>query len=139
MEGTTSSPAQIPAHVQPYHPNGHLKPLAHYQAHRGDEGAQSEHRTCNPCCGWCDDWEGCRFSPEGPGPKAFRSNIHDARFPKCFRALNNIVKYDGKTNPNVWLEDYHLACRVGTVDDNLFIIQFLPIYLADTVRAWLNQ
>jgi hypothetical protein len=60
-------------------------------------------------------------------------------FPKCFRAPNNVVKYDGKTNPSVWLEDYHLACRVGESDDDLFIIEFLPNYLADTARAWLDH
>jgi hypothetical protein len=58
----------------------------------------------------------------GAGPKAFGSNVHDTCFPKLFRALNNVVKYDGKTNPSVWLEDYHLTCRVGGVDDDLFII-----------------
>jgi hypothetical protein len=56
--------------------------------------------------------------------------MHDACFMKCFRAPNNIVKYDDKTNPNVWLEDYCIACRVGGADDDLFIIQFFPIYLA---------
>jgi hypothetical protein len=28
---------------------------------------------------------------------------------------------------------------VGRVDDDLFIIQFLPIYLADSTRAWLEH
>jgi hypothetical protein len=28
---------------------------------------------------------------------------------------------------------------VGGANDNLFIIQFLPIYLADMDRAWLNH
>jgi hypothetical protein len=37
----------------------------------------------------------------------------------------------------MWLEDYRLACRVDRVDDDLFIIQLLPIYLADSARAWL--
>jgi hypothetical protein len=27
----------------------------------------------------------------------------------------------------------------GWADDKLFIIQFLPIYLADTARAWLEH
>jgi hypothetical protein len=51
---------------------------------------------------------------------------------------NNIIKYDGKTNPSVWLGDYRLTCKAGGVDDDLFIIQFLPIYLANMARAWLN-
>jgi hypothetical protein len=61
-------------------------------------------------------------------------------FLKCFGALNNIVKYDNKINPNIWLDDYHLACRArGGVDDGLFVIQFLPIYLANTARARLDH
>jgi hypothetical protein len=59
--------------------------------------------------------------------------------PKCFRVLNNVIKYNGKTNPSVWLEDYRLACRAGGVDDDLFIIQFLPIYLADSTRVGLEH
>jgi hypothetical protein len=69
----------------------------------------------------------------------FGSNVLDACFPKYFWVPNNIVKYDGKTNPSVWLKDYCLACRAGRVDNDLFIIQFLPIYFADTSRAWLDH
>jgi hypothetical protein len=47
----------------------------------------------------------------------------------------NIVKYESKTNPSIWLEDYLLTCRAGGVNGDLFIIKFLPIYLADSVRA----
>jgi hypothetical protein len=56
-----------------------------------------------------------------------------------FWAPNNVIKYDGKTNPSVWLEDYCLACRASGTDDDLFIIKLLPIYLADTVRTWLDH
>jgi hypothetical protein len=86
-----------------------------------------------------NDRERCSLSPEGLGPKVFWSNVRDTCFPKCFRASNNAVKYDGKTNPCVWLEDYRLACRAGRADADLFIIQFLPIYLADTTSALLNH
>jgi hypothetical protein len=65
--------------------------------------------------------------------------VCDVCFPKHFQATNNVIKYDCKTNHNVWLEDYHLACRAGGTDDSLFIIQFLPIYLADMARAWLDH
>jgi hypothetical protein len=57
------------------------------------------------------------------------------RFLRCFHAPNNIVKYDGKTNPSVWLEDYRLVCRAGRMEDDLFIIEFLPIDLSDSARA----
>jgi hypothetical protein len=50
--------------------------------------------------------------------------MRDAHFPKHFQAPSNVIKYNGKTNPNVWLVDHHLMCRVSRVDDDLFIIQF---------------
>jgi hypothetical protein len=75
------------------------------------------------------------LSPEGSGPKAFGSAVRDARFPSRFCVPGNIVKYDVKTNPSIWLEDYRLACRVGGVNDDLFIIKFLPLYLVDSSRA----
>jgi hypothetical protein len=60
-------------------------------------------------------------------------------FPKPFRAPNNVIKCNGKTNPSVWLENYRLAYRTGRADDDLFIIQFLLIYLANMARAWLDH
>jgi hypothetical protein len=48
--------------------------------------------------------------------------MHDMRFPKHFRALNNVIKYNTKMNLSVCLEDYRLTCRVGGVDNDLFII-----------------
>jgi hypothetical protein len=56
---------------------------------------------------------------------------------KHFQAPSNVIKYDEKTNSSVWLEDYRLACRAGGADNDLFIIQLLPTYLADSARAWL--
>jgi hypothetical protein len=61
--------------------------------------------------------------------------VRDVCFPKSFRASNNVVKYDDKTNPSIRLEDYRFTCRAGRVDDNLIIIQFLPIYQVDTARS----
>jgi hypothetical protein len=69
----------------------------------------------------------------------FGSNGRDTCFPKCFWVPNNVIKYDGKTNPNVWLEDYRPACRMGGADNDLFIIQFLPVYLANTTRVRLDH
>jgi hypothetical protein len=39
----------------------------------------------------------------------------------------------------VWLEDFCLACQAGGADDDLFIIQYLPLYLAESARAWLEH
>jgi hypothetical protein len=44
-----------------------------------------------------------QLCPEWPGPKAFGGAVRNAYFLRCFRAPGNIVKYDGKTNPSVWL------------------------------------
>jgi hypothetical protein len=52
---------------------------------------------------------------------------------------NNIIKYNDKTIPTVLIGDYHITCWVGGADSDLFIIQFLPIYLVDTSRAWLDH
>jgi hypothetical protein len=131
--GTASSPTQVSTRLPQGNPSRRLEPLTHHQAHQGgDDGTRSEHRERNPRHGGCND-------QEGSGPKAFGSNMHDACFLKRFRVSNNIVKYDGKTNPNIWLEDYCLACRAGGADDDLFIIQFLPIYLLDMAKVWLDH
>jgi hypothetical protein len=53
--------------------------------------------------------------------------------------LPNIVKYFGDTNPTVWLEELSPACRAGGADFDLFIIQYLPLYLAESARAWLEH
>jgi hypothetical protein len=81
----------------------------------------------NPRYGGRDDHEGHNLSLEEPGPKAFEITMHDAHFLKRFWAPSNVIKYDGKTDPSVWLEDYQLACQVGGVDDDFFIIRFLSI------------
>jgi hypothetical protein len=42
---------------------------------------------------------------------------------------SNIVKYDGKINPSVCLEDYCLVCRAGRANDDL----------AESARGWLDH
>jgi hypothetical protein len=51
----------------------------------------------------------------------------------------NISKYFGETNPDLWLKDYRLACRASGADSNYFIIRNLPLFLADSVRTWLEH
>jgi hypothetical protein len=87
-----------------------------------DNDTRSHQSMLNPCHGGCDNHEGCNLSLEGPGPKAFGDTVHDARFPRHFRASGNIIKYNGKTNPSVWLENCRLMCRAGGANDNLLII-----------------
>ena len=65
--------------------------------------------------------------------------IQQTSFPSWFRAPPNIVKYSGDTNPTVWREDFCLTCRAGRANDDLFIIQYLPLYLMESARAWLEH
>jgi hypothetical protein len=61
--------------------------------------------------------------------------MRNTHFLRCFQAPSNIAKYYSKVNPRIWLEDYRLMCRAGGANDDLFIIHFLPIYLAESARA----
>jgi hypothetical protein len=63
----------------------------------------------------------------------------DVKFPSCFRAPTNIPRYDGDTNPSVWLEDYQLTCHAWGAIDDLFVIKNLPLYLSDSARTWLER
>ena len=77
-------------------------------------------------------------SPEGPGPWAFDRRIQRVSFPQRFRPPTNITKYTEETNPGIWLKDFWLACQASGVDDDYFIIQYLPIYVGEHVWAWLE-
>jgi hypothetical protein len=50
-----------------------------------------------------------------------------------------MTKYAGEMNPELWLDDYRLACQLGGTDDDRFIIRNLPLLSADSVRAWLEH
>jgi hypothetical protein len=47
---------------------------------------------------------------EPPGPQFFSQDIRNASFPTQFQQPTNVTKYSGKMNPELWLDDYHLAC-----------------------------
>ena len=74
-----------------------------------------------------------------PGPQAFGRHILNAAFPSRYRPPTNIPKYSGETNPGLWLEDYRLAYQAGGADNDDFIIRNLPLFLADSARAWLEH
>ena len=82
-----------------------------------------------------NDWSP---SPDGLGPRAFGRHIQRAPFPQRFRPPTNIAKYTGETNPGIWLDNFWLAYRARGADDDHFIIQYLPIYVGEHVRAWLE-
>ena len=56
-----------------------------------------------------------------------------------YRPPTNIPKYSRETNLGLWLEDYQLACQASGVDNDYFIIHNLPLFLADSARAWLEH
>jgi hypothetical protein len=74
-------------------------------------------------------------SRDAQGCHAFEKNVRNACFPSRFRAPTSVPKYDGETNPNIWLEDYRLACNAGGARDDLFIIKNLPLHITDSARA----
>ena len=52
------------------------------------------------------------------GPLVFRAAIRVDPYPRHFRPMMHISKYDSETNLDHWLEDYHLAMKArGTNDD----------------------
>ena len=60
-------------------------------------------------------------------------------FPPRYRPSTNIPKYSGETNPGLCLQDYRLACQASGADNDHFIIRNLPLFLADSARAWLEH
>ena len=46
----------------------------------------------------------------------------------------NIDKYDGVTDPKIWLVNYRLAMKAASTLDIFFMIHYLPIHLTDLAR-----
>jgi hypothetical protein len=78
-------------------------------------------------------------TPNHRGPWAFGVNVLAAALPAQYHAPTTVAKYDGETNPSVWLEDYRLACHIGGATNDLFIIKSIPLYLANSARTWLEH
>jgi hypothetical protein len=69
----------------------------------------------------------------------FSRGIRAAAFPQRFRQPTTIVKYNGETDPRVWLNDYRLACQLGGATSDEVIIWNLPLHLGDSARTWLEH
>jgi hypothetical protein len=78
-------------------------------------------------------------TPEPPGTRVFNREIRTASFPQRFRQPTSIYKYTGEMDPHVLLNDYHLACQMGSATTDEVIIRNLPLHLADSARTWLEQ
>jgi hypothetical protein len=89
--------------------------------------------------GHYDSGEDRSPTPEPPGTCVFSREIRTAAFPQRFRQPTTIVKYNGETDPRVWLNDYRLACQLGGATSDEVIIRNLPLHLADSARTWLEH
>jgi hypothetical protein len=69
----------------------------------------------------------------------FSREIRAAAFSQRFRQPSTIVKYNGETDPHVWLNDYRLACQLGGATSDEVIIRNLPLHLGDAARTWLEH
>jgi hypothetical protein len=78
-------------------------------------------------------------TPEPPGTRLFSREIRTASFPQRFRQPTSIVKYNGETDPRVWLNDYRKACQLGGATTDEVIIRNLPLHLTDSARTWLEH
>jgi hypothetical protein len=74
-------------------------------------------------------------TPEPSGTRVFSWEIRTASFPQRFRQPTSIDKYNGETNPHVWLNDYRLACQLGGATTDEVIIRNLPLHLTDSARS----
>jgi hypothetical protein len=78
-------------------------------------------------------------TPEPPGTHVFSWEIRAAAFPQRFRQPSTIVKYNGETDPRVWLNDCRLACQLGGATSDEVVIRNLPLHLGDSARTWLEH
>jgi hypothetical protein len=69
----------------------------------------------------------------------FSREIRATAFPQRFRQPSTIVKYNGETDPRVWLNDYRLVCQLGGATSDEVIIRNLPLHLGDSARTWLEH
>jgi hypothetical protein len=69
----------------------------------------------------------------------FSREIRTSNFPQRFCQPTTIVKYNGETDPRVWLNEYRLACQLGGATSDEVIIRNLPLHLADSARTWLEH
>jgi hypothetical protein len=78
-------------------------------------------------------------TPEPPRTHVFSREIRTASFPQLFRQPTSIDKYNGETDPCVWLNDYRLACQLGGATTDEVIIRNLLLHLSDSARTWLEH
>ena len=83
------------------------------------------------------EWRGRRAAPDHFGPLVLEAATWVAPYPKRFRPPMHISKYNSETNLDHWLEDYHIIMKARVSDDD-FAIQYHPLLVSSSTRAWLE-
>jgi hypothetical protein len=104
--------------------NAETRATAGYHPRRGGRYDSREHRSP---------------TSEPPETRVFSREIRTASFPQRFRQPTSIDKYNGETDPRVWINDYRLTCQLGRATTDEVIIHNLPLHLANSVRTWLEH
>nr|CAE01788.1 OSJNBa0039K24.7 [Oryza sativa Japonica Group] len=77
-----------------------------------------------------------RHDDDLDGVAAFTDDLRRVDWPAGFKPTR-IEKYDGTTNPELWLTVYGLAIRAAGGDSKA-MANYLPVALADSARSWLH-
>jgi hypothetical protein len=88
--------------------NANARAILDARRYNKEDGAARGYHTCRGVC--YNSEEDRSPSPEPPSLRVFSEAIWRARFSDRFSQPANIVKYSGKTNLDMWLADYCLAC-----------------------------
>jgi hypothetical protein len=72
------------------------------------------------------------------GAECFSLLIRSTPLPKGIKLSDSVVKFNGKQDPRIWLDDFITAVTIGGGSrDNA--LQLLSLHLKDNARAWLNN
>jgi hypothetical protein len=72
------------------------------------------------------------------GAECFSLLIRSTPLPKGIKLGDGVVKFNGKQDPRIWLDDFMTTVTIGGGSrDNA--LQLLSLHLKDNARAWLNN
>jgi hypothetical protein len=72
------------------------------------------------------------------GAECFSFLIWPTPLPKGIKLSDGVVKFNGRQDPRIWLDDFITAVTIsGGSRDNA--MQLLSLHLKDNARAWLNN
>jgi hypothetical protein len=72
----------------------------------------------------------------GPlGPKQFTNHLQQVIWPRGFK-LEKLNHYDGKVNPELWVQLYETACRSAMGDEHV-MANYFPVVVGPVGHQWL--